>query len=187
MVALDVLGKLRVEIAKRLNLIPEGQYKLLWITDFPMFEYSQENKRWECVHHPFTSPYPEHFSFFETCPEKVKALSYDLVMNGIELGGGSIRVHRPELQLKIFKFLKMSDQEIKDKFGFFLEALEYGAPPHGGIALGLDRIIMILRGENSIREVIPFPKTYKATCLLTNSPSEVREEQLKELNIKKEV
>jgi aspartyl-tRNA synthetase len=160
-------------------------FKFAWITDFPLFEWNKEEKRLLSMHHPFTSPHEDDLGFLEKDPSKVRAKAYDLVLNGVEIGGGSIRIHNPELQERIFKLLGLSQEEVKEKFGFFLEALLYGTPPHGGIALGFDRIVMILAGEESIRDVIPFPKTTSALCLLTGSPAEADPNQLEELGLKK--
>jgi aspartyl-tRNA synthetase len=159
--------------------------RFAWVTDFPLFEWSEEEGRLVSMHHPFTSPHDEDVRFLETEPGRVRAKAYDLVLNGVEVGGGSIRIHNMDLQNKIFKVLGLGQKEMNEKFGFFLEALTYGAPPHGGIALGFDRLVMILAGEESIREVIPFPKTTSALCLFTNSPSEVSERQLDELGLKR--
>jgi len=159
--------------------------KFAWVTDFPLFEWSEEEKRFLSMHHPFTSPHEDDLGFLEKEPSKVRAKAYDLVLNGVEIGGGSIRIHDPELQKKIFKLLGLSQEEVKEKFGFFLEALLYGTPPHGGIALGFDRIVMLLAGEESIRDVIPFPKTTSALCLLTGSPAEADPNQLENLGLKK--
>ncbi|MCP2619118.1 aspartate--tRNA ligase, partial [Candidatus Aminicenantes bacterium AC-335-A11] len=158
-------------------------YRFVWITDFPLFEWSEEENRIISNHHPFTAPKEEDLKYLETDPLRVRSKAYDLVINGIEIGGGSIRINNIELQERIFKILGLNEKEIKDKFGFFLEALKYGAPPHGGIALGFDRLVMILAGEDSIREVIPFPKTTSALCLLTGSPSEVAQKQIEELGL----
>jgi len=158
--------------------------KFAWVTDFPLMEWSEEEGRLVSMHHPFTSPLDEDVSFLETEPARVRAKAYDLVLNGIEVGGGSIRIHDMDLQRRIFKTLGLTEKETEAKFGYFLEALTYGTPPHGGIALGFDRLVMILAGEGSIREVIPFPKTTSALCLYTNSPSEVGERQLGELGLK---
>ena len=160
-------------------------FKFAWVTDFPLFEWSEEEKRLLSMHHPFTSPHEDDLVFLEKEPLRVRANSYDLVLNGVEIGGGSIRIHEVELQKRIFKILGLSQKQVKEKFGFFLEALLYGTPPHGGIALGFDRIVMILAGEASIRDVIPFPKTTSALCLLTGSPAEVEPKQLEELGLKK--
>jgi len=178
-----VLGEIRKDFS--LPSEAEESYELAWITDFPLFEWSEEEDRLVSMHHPFTSPHQEDLGFLEKEPLRVKANSYDLVLNGVEIGGGSIRIHDISLQRKTFKILGLGEKEVEEKFGFFLEALTYGVPPHGGIALGFDRIAMILAGEESIREVIPFPKTTSALCLLTNSPAEVKAEQLKELGLKK--
>jgi aspartyl-tRNA synthetase len=180
-VALPVLGYFRRDL-----LQPQAQkgFAFTWVTDFPLFEWSEEEKKIVSVHHPFTSPRAEDIPLLESEPLKVKARAYDIVCNGYEIGGGSIRIHDFELQRKIFKLLGLSEKETEDKFGYFLEALGYGTPPHGGIAMGFDRIVMLLAGEESIREVIPFPKTTSALCLLTGSPSEVSERQLDELGLK---
>ena len=167
-----------------LRLGDEKSFKFAWITEFPLFEWSDEEGRLASVHHPFTSPRDQDLELLESEPLKVKARAYDLVLNGIEIGGGSVRIHDFELQKKIFKKLGLSQKEVEEKFGFFLEALRYGTPPHGGIALGFDRLVMILAGEESIREVIPFPKTTSGLCLLTGSPAEVRPKQLEELGLK---
>jgi aspartyl-tRNA synthetase len=160
-----------------------ADYRLLWVTDFPMFEYDEKEGRWNAAHHPFTSPHEEDFGKLKSDPGAVRALAYDIVLNGTELGSGSIRIHRQDIQKQIFNALGMSDEEARSRFGFFLEALEYGTPPHGGIALGLDRIVMILAGADSLREVIPFPKTAKAVDLMVDAPTPVSETQLKELGI----
>jgi aspartyl-tRNA synthetase len=180
------LGALRVHLARKFNLIDKNscKFRFTWITDFPLFEWSQEEKRLVSRHHPFTSPQEDDIKLLDSGPENVHARAYDLVLNGTELGGGSIRIHRRDVQEKIFKTLKISSEETNDRFGFFLEALNYGAPPHGGIALGLDRLIAILADEDSIREVIAFPKTQKGLCPLTNAPDVVNVRQLKELQIR---
>jgi len=180
----DSLGHLRKEIAKRLNLINENEFKFVWIVDFPLFEWDNEEKRYVSKHHPFTMPKDEDIKMLDTSPEKVRAKAYDLVLNGVEIGGGSIRIHRKDIQKKIFKILNISDEEANQKFGFLLEAFQYGAPPHGGLAFGFDRLLMFLTGTDSIRDVIAFPKTQKATCLMTDAPSEVSKKQLKELSLK---
>ncbi len=159
-------------------------FKLLWVTDFPMFEYDDQEKRWNAAHHPFTSPHEHDMDKLQSDPGAVRALAYDVVMNGTELGSGSIRIHRQDIQKQIFTSMGMTDEEARSRFGFFLDALEYGTPPHGGIALGLDRIVMILAGADSLREVIPFPKTAKAIDMMVDAPTPVSEAQLKELGIK---
>ncbi len=179
----DALGNLRIHLGKKLDMIDEKHLDLLWITDFPLLEWSPEENRYIACHHPFTSPNLDDIDLLEKEPAKVRALAYDIVMNGYEIGGGSIRIHRSELQSRVFKALGISDQEAREKFGFLLEALDLGAPPHGGIALGFDRLVMLLTQTESIRDVIAFPKTATATCLLTGAPSEVNEAQLQELGL----
>ncbi len=182
---LNTMGALRLEMAKRLNLIKEdSEPKLLWVTDFPLFEWDEETGRFYAMHHPFTSPRMEDIPLMESDPGKVKARAYDLVLNGNEIAGGSIRIHNSDLQAKMFKSLGISDEEAQYKFGFLMNAFKYGAPPHGGIAFGFDRMAMIFAGENSIRDVIAFPKTASAVSLMDDSPSLVDENQLKELHIK---
>src|SRR5215471_5417367 len=180
-------GQFRVELARkyadRHHAFHQGGFHLLWVTDFPMFEYDATEKRWNAAHHPFTSPHEQDMDKLESDPGAVRALAYDVVLNGTELGSGSIRIHRQDIQSKIFKALGMSTEEQQARFGFFLEALQYGTPPHGGIALGLDRIVMILAGAESLREVIPFPKTAKAVDLMVDAPTPVSDRQLKELGI----
>jgi len=180
----DSLGALRLQVAKDRGMIPENVYKFSWIVDFPMFEYDEKEKRLVACHHPFTSPNLEDLHYFGTDPLKIRAIAYDLCLNGEEIGGGSIRIHLREVQEKVFKTIGLTEEEAKYKFGFLLEALGYGTPPHGGIAFGFDRILMIILNESSIREVIPFPKTQSGVCLMTNAPGEVDEGQLKELYIK---
>ncbi|MDD5156004.1 MAG: aspartate--tRNA ligase, partial [Candidatus Omnitrophica bacterium] len=159
------------------------EFAFAWIKDFPLFKYNEEEKRWESEHHPFTAPRPEDTGTLEESPEKVKSRSYDLVLNGVELGSGSMRIHDQKLQERIFKVIGINKEEARKRFGFLLEAFSFGAPPHGGFAFGIDRLLAILAGQESIREVITFPKTQKAFCPLTAAPSEVDEKQLKELNL----
>ncbi len=180
-------GQLRLHTAQKYSdrhqLFDPKDFRFLWVVDFPMFEWDEEEKRWNAAHHPFTSVHDEDLEKLTSDPARCRAKSYDLVLNGTELGSGSIRIHRRDVQSKVFSALSFSDEEARKRFGFLLDALEYGAPPHGGIALGLDRLVMILAGETSIREVIPFPKTAKATDLMCEAPSEVPERQLRELGI----
>ena len=179
-----VLGFVRARLAQEMNLIKEDDYQLTWVTDFPMFAYDQEAKRWAAMHHPFTSPRDEDLEILATDPGAVRAKAYDLVLNGSEIGGGSIRIHRPDIQAQVFKALGIEAEEANEKFGFLLEALAYGAPPHGGCAFGLDRLVMILTGAPSLRDVIAFPKTQKATCPLTEAPGQVDQKQLTELSLR---
>ncbi len=185
-VTYSVLGQLRLEIGNELGLMPSDKFEFVWIVDFPLLEFSEEENRYVARHHPFTSPKPEHLPLLDSEPEKVLARAYDLVVNGSEIAGGSIRNHQRSLQEKMFEILKIGKKEAEAKFGFLLEALEYGAPPHGGIAFGLDRLVMILTGAESIRDVIAFPKTSSALSLMDGAPSEVSPEQLAELKIKVE-
>jgi len=179
-----LLGQLRLAIAKKENLLDPEKFEFLWVTDFPLLEYHDEDTRWYSMHHPFTAPREEDIDKLESDPGAVRAKAYDLVLNGSEIGGGSIRIHDAALQARIFQRLGISDEEAKLRFGFFLEALEYGTPPHGGIALGLDRIVATLCGESSIREVIAFPKTANAVDLMAGAPSPVDPKQLRELHLK---
>ena len=183
----DALGHLRLEVAGKLDILKSDEYNLLWITDFPLLEYDEEEGRYISKHHPFTSPMDEDIELLDTHPEKVRAKAYDMVLNGHEIGGGSIRIHSSELQQKMFKILGFSDEESWEKFGFLLEAFKYGTPPHGGIAYGLDRLVMLLLGKENIRQVIAFPKTQNATCPMTNAPSLADEKQLAELHIKLDI
>jgi len=179
-----LLGQLRLAMAKRENLMDPEKFEFLWVTEFPLLEYHEEDGRWYSMHHPFTSPLDEDIEKLETDPGGVRAKAYDLVLNGSEIGGGSVRIHDAALQSRMFKRLGISDEEAKERFGFFLEALEYGTPPHGGIALGVDRIVAILAGESSIREVIAFPKTANAVDLMAGAPSPVDAKQLRELHLR---
>ena len=179
-----LLGSLRLNVAKREQLLDPNRFEFLWVVDFPMFEWLEEERRWEFMHHPFTSPLESDASRLESDPGSVRARAYDLVLNGSEIAGGSIRIHDQRLQRLVFKLLGMSDEEAKLRFGFFVDALEYGTPPHGGIAIGLDRVIAILAGEASIREVIAFPKTAQAVDLMSGAPSTVDAKQLRELKIR---
>jgi aspartyl-tRNA synthetase len=180
----DALGNLRVKLARELGVIPEGKSAFIWILDFPLFHYNEEERRIESEHHPFTSPMREDIPLLDKDPLKVRAQAYDLVLNGNEIGGGSIRIHNSQLQTKIFSLLNIGEVEAREKFGFLLDALSYGAPPHGGIAMGFDRIIMLICGAQSIREVIAFPKTQKGVCAMTDAPSPVDPKQLRELGVK---
>ncbi len=183
-VAYDSLGQLRLELARRLELIDKSKYNLLWVTEFPLLDYDEEENRYVAMHHPFTSPMDEDIQLLDTDPKSVRAKAYDIVLNGYELGGGSIRIHNSELQEKMFGLLGFSKEQAWGKFGFLLEAFKYGTPPHGGLAFGLDRIIMLLTGTDNIKDVVAFPKTQTASCLMTNAPSPADEKQLNELNIK---
>ncbi|MBI5193764.1 MAG: aspartate--tRNA ligase [Nitrospirae bacterium] len=182
----DALAHLRLSIGERLNLINKDEYKFLWVMDFPLLEYDDEEKRYTAMHHPFTSPMTEDIPLLDKYPLRVRAKAYDIVMNGSEIGGGSIRIHNRTVQNKMFELLGINEEEAVAKFGFLLEALEYGAPPHGGIAFGVDRIIMLLTGAESIRDVIAFPKTQKGVCPMTDAPSAVERKQLRELHLKVE-
>ena len=160
------------------------EFKFLWVTEFPLLEYDEEEKRYVAKHHPFTSPMDEDVELLDTDPLKVRAKAYDIVLNGTEIGGGSIRIHSQELQSKMFKLLGFSEKDAWDRFGFLLEAFKYGTPPHGGMAFGLDRLVMLMAGRNSIRDVIAFPKVQNSSCLMTNAPDEVEPKQLEELKIR---
>jgi aspartyl-tRNA synthetase len=179
-----LLGQLRLALAKKENLLSAEAFSFVWVTDFPLLEWNGDEQRWFSMHHPFTSPADEDVAKLETDPGAVRAVAYDLVLNGSEIGGGSIRIHDAALQARVFRRLGISDEEARARFGFFLEALEYGTPPHGGIALGLDRIVALLAGESSIREVIAFPKTATAVDLMSGAPSPVDAKQLRELHLK---
>lgn len=182
-IVFDALGHLRLEIAQKLNLLDENKANFLWVTEFPLFEYDEEEKRWVAKHHPFTSPMDEDIPLLDTDPGKVRAKAYDIVLNGVELGGGSIRIHDQELQKKMFSIIGLSEQEAQMRFGFLLEAFRYGTPPHGGLAFGLDRMVMLMAKCDSIRDVIAFPKVQNSSCLMTGAPDFVDEKQLKELHI----
>lgn len=181
------LGALRTHLAARLNLIPPDTYRFVWVVDFPLLEYDEEEKRYVAMHHPFTSPREEDLPLLESEPGRVRARAYDLVLNGIEVGGGSIRIHRRDIQERMFAAIGLTPEEAREKFGFLLDAFEYGTPPHGGIAFGFDRLVMLLAGKKTIRDVIPFPKTQSATCLMTAAPGPATPAQLRELHIKSEV
>ncbi len=180
----DALGALRTKIGHEKNFVNGAAWMPLWVVDFPMFEYDDEAKRWNACHHPFTAPKDEHLALLDTDPGKCLAKAYDLALNGWEIGGGSVRIHKEEVQSKVFRALNIGAEEAQLKFGFLLEALQYGAPPHGGLAFGLDRIVTMMAGAESIRDVIAFPKTQRAQCLLTQAPSVVDEKQLRELHIR---
>lgn len=180
----DSLGKLRNHLAKSLGLLDKDTFNFVWITDFPLLEWDEEEKRWAAVHHPFTAPMDEDLEYVETDPGRCRAKAYDLVLNGNEIGGGSIRIHQEKIQSLMFKMLGHSEEDARTKFGFLLDAMDYGAPPHGGIAFGLDRLIMLLTGSDSIRDVIAFPKTQKGACLMSEAPSAVDMKQLRELGLK---
>ena len=180
----DAMGNLRLYLAEKLGLLPENEYALVWVVDFPLMEFDAEEKRYVALHHPFTAPHDEDLPLLDTEPDKARSKAYDLAVNGIEAGGGSIRIHQVELQKKILGLMGVSAAEAEAKFGFFLEALSFGAPPHGGIAFGIDRLAMILSGAKSLRDVIAFPKSQRAVCMLTDAPSTVDPKQLRELGIK---
>ena len=183
-IVFDALGHLRLELGEKLGLIDHDRYDILWVTEFPLLEYDEEEKRWVARHHMFTAPMDEDIEYLDSDPGKVRSKAYDLVMNGYEVGGGSIRIHSQELQAKMFRVIGLSDEQARDRFGFMLEAFKYGTPPHGGMAFGLDRLTMLLAGTDNIRDVIAFPKVQAASCLMSNAPDVVEEKQLEELHIK---
>jgi aspartyl-tRNA synthetase len=186
-----VMANLRVHLAKKMGLIPEygsgGQWRFLWVVDPPLFEYDEESKTWAAAHHAFTRPRDQDLPYLESDPGRVYCWRYDLVLNGFEIGGGSIRLHDPEVQARVFKAMGISAEDAKAKFGFLLDALKMGAPPHGGIALGMDRLVMLLTGAESLRDVVAWPKTQKGTDLMTGAPGDVEPKQLRELNVKSTV
>ena len=183
-VVYDSTANLRLNIGDRFGLRDKKKFEFVWVVDFPLFDWNEEENRWDSVHHPFTAPKVEHIPLLDKSPGEVLSDAYDLVLNGIELGGGSIRIHNQEVQKKIFELSNISEEDAKRKFGFLLEALSYGAPPHGGLAFGLDRIVMEFQGLSNIRDVIAFPKTQKGTDMMCDSPNEVTPKQLEELAIK---
>ncbi len=180
----DVMGRIRLDMGKRFDLIDESRWDVLWVNAFPMFEYDEQRGRWQAQHHPFTSPIPEHMDLLESDKDKVRTQAYDLVINGVEMASGSVRIHQRPIQEKVFQSLGLSEEEALEKFGFMLGAFEYGAPPHAGIGIGLDRLVMVMAGEDTIREVIAFPKTQAASCLMTSAPGEASKEQLEELHLR---
>ncbi|MDQ2087541.1 aspartate--tRNA ligase [Herbivorax sp. ANBcel31] len=182
-IVFSALGELRLELARKLDLIDDKEFKFLWVTEFPLFEYDEEQERYVAKHHPFTAPMDEDMKYIETEPEKVRSKAFDIILNGNEIGGGSIRIHDQELQSKMFKHLGFTQEEARERFGFLLDAFQYGTPPHGGLAFGLDRLVMLMGGCESIRDVIAFPKVQNASCLMTNAPDNVEQKQLKELHI----
>ena len=184
-VVFAALGALRKHLAEKLELLDKTKFDLLWVTDFPLFEYSEEEQRYVSVHHPFTHPAEEDIPLLETHPEQVRSIAYDIVINGYEAGGGSIRIHDQELQQRMFRALGFTDEQAQDKFGLLMGAFQYGAPPHGGLAFGMDRLTMILSGTENIKDVIAFPKVQNASELMTECPAGVEEQALKDLHIKK--
>jgi aspartyl-tRNA synthetase len=183
----DSLGFLRLHLGKKLNALREEEWRFVWVVDFPMFQWDDDDKRWVSEHHPFTGPKPEFVETFDKDPGNAMANCYDMVLNGMEMGSGSIRIHNSEVQSRVFRLLKLTDQEIQEKFGFLIEALSYGAPPHGGVAFGLDRLTMVLSGGESLRDVIAFPKTQRGQCLMTKAPTEISKQQWKDLHLRVEL
>ena len=178
------LGALRLEIAKRLDLIDQTRFDVLWVTDFPLLEWDEEENRYVACHHPFTSPRDEDIPLLDTDPGKARAKAYDMVINGYEAGGGSIRIHSSELQEKMFETIGFTPEQAQERFGYFIDAFKFGTPPHGGLAYGLDRLVMLMAGTTNIRDVIAFPKVQTAACLMTDAPNVVEEKQLRELHIR---
>ena len=182
-VVFDVLGNLRLELAKQLGLLKKDDFKFLWVTEFPLLEYSEEENRYVAMHHPFTMPMDEDLPLIDTNPGAVRAKAYDIVLNGTEMGGGSVRIHQADIQAKMFEVLGFTPERANEQFGFLLEAFKYGVPPHAGLAYGFDRMIMLMVGADSIRDVIAFPKVKDASCLMTEAPTPVDPKQLEELGI----
>ena len=179
----DVLGNLRLEIARQLEILDKGDYKFLWVTEFPLLEWNEEQNRFQAMHHPFTMPMEEDLEYLDTDPGRVRAKAYDIVLNGTELGGGSVRIFNNDIQNKMFEMLGFTPEQAEAQFGFLLNAFKYGVPPHAGLAYGLDRLIMLMAKEDSIRDVIAFPKVKDASCLMTEAPTRVEQKQLDELAI----
>ena len=181
--ACEILGQIRLELGRERGLVEEG-FRFLWVTEFPLFEWDDETGRYTAVHHPFTAPMNEDMEYLLSEPGRVRSRAYDVVLNGTELGGGSIRIHNPEMQQKAFQALNFTPEAARERFGFLLDGLSYGTPPHGGLAIGLDRLVMLMTGSKSIRDVMAFPKNQKGQCPMTEAPSEVEAKQLDELSIK---